>query len=143
MTDQPEPDIPDNIIDITPPSSSIPRISAWTGRLPPELFMKILEILGERGDTDPVSLCRLQRTSSAVYWIVTPIVYRHLKLTMKSAVQLFDVFNRIPATDRRSILDQLQPGVDHIYPTDIPLIHRLRWMLSKTRSITLDIPLDQ
>jgi hypothetical protein len=62
---------------------------------------------------------------------------------MRSAVQLFDVFNRVPSTERRSILDQLHPGMDHIHPTDIPLIHRLRWILSKTRSITLDIPLDQ
>jgi hypothetical protein len=105
MTDQPEPDIPDNIIDIIPPSSFTPRRSAWTGQLPPELFMKILEILGEKGASDTASLCRLQRTSSAVNWIVTPILHRHLKLTMKSAVQLFDVFNLVPPTERVIILD--------------------------------------
>ena len=105
MTDQTCTATLDDIIDITPPSSFTPRRSAWTGRLPPELFMKILEILGERGAADTVSLCRLQRTSSAVYWIVTPILHRHLKLTMKSAVQLFDVFNLVPPTERVIILD--------------------------------------
>jgi len=143
MADQREPDIPDDITDITAPSFSVPRISAWTGRLPPEIFIKILKVLGEKGAPDAASLCRLQRTSSAVYNVVTPILYQDLNLTAESALKLVDVFHHIPPAERKDIIEQTPAGSDDSHPMDMHIVQRLRWTLSQTRSITLIIPLNQ
>ena len=143
MTDQTDTDTPDDMIDITPPSSSIPRISAWTGRLPPELLIKIMDIIAKRDDTDTTSLCRLQRTSSAVYNVVTPILYQDLNLTAESALKLVNVFHHIPPAERKDTIEQTPAGSDDSHPMDMHIVQRLRWTLSQTRSITLIIPLYQ
>jgi hypothetical protein len=69
------------------------RISKWTCRLPKELMHKFLSIVAHNKDAD--SLRNLQSTSSAVYSVVSPYLYRHLTLKTDGLIKLLRLFDDV------------------------------------------------
>ena len=108
------------------------RISKWTCRLPRELMDKILSILAD--EKDAVSLRNLQSTSSAVYLVVSPYLYRQLTLETNGMFKLFRMFDDV-------VLDfdvfSLDYATINRHPIDMHLYHRLLWSLAFVRTIVL------
>jgi hypothetical protein len=110
------------------------RQSAWTGRLPREIMTQILEILAI--ETKLGTLARCQEMCSAVYTLVTPILYRHITISEKGALKLLCPFQCISQSDRLLFL-RAAPQIDH--PIDMPLPNRLQFSLNHTRSLSLEM----
>jgi hypothetical protein len=131
---------------ITTYTPSKPRESAWTCRLPKELMTIIFEFIIEsdwidRGRfvigsewADVQALARLQATSSAMYTLVTPFLYRSINLDQDTAKKLFSLFESVAPSDYR-LFAQTVPL--NIHPIDLPLPHRLHSHFKHTRDLSL------
>jgi hypothetical protein len=81
------------------------------------------------------ALRAIQQTSSAIYEVVTPFLYRYLRVTSSEITSMLRSFHEVVGA-REAILRD--PG-DDIHPLDYHLYHRLRWTLSSVQEIHLTL----
>ena len=95
---------------------------------------KILSILAHEKQLD--SLRNIQSTSSAVYTIATPYLYRdlHFGIGLKGFGKLLRLFNDVSPSPHLLIQDLAS---DAVHPLDLDLYGRLCWALAFTKSINL------
>jgi len=92
----------------------------------------IFSILADKKDAD--SLRNIQSTSSAVYSVVSPYLYRHLTLKTDGLITLLRLFDDV-------VLDLEVFSLDYAtiepHPIDMHLFHRLLWSLAFVQTILL------
>jgi len=110
------------------------RQSAWTCRLPADLMVKICRELKDQGNLGTLS--RLQLISSCLYTLVTPYLYRHLKLNQSTAIHFFKLFSTFPQKDYQLFF---KPVPAHSHLLDLHIIYRLRSFLSYTITFTFTL----
>jgi hypothetical protein len=81
------------------------------------------------------ALRAIQQTSSAIYEVATPFLYRHLRVSSPQMQCLLDNFQDVG--ELRDVI--LQDRRDDVHPLDYHLYHRLQWALSFVREIHLVI----
>jgi hypothetical protein len=112
------------------------RRSDWTCRLPVEIMTRILSHLADGHHA--ATLAALQKTSSVMYWMVTSLLYKDLRLDIGGLRSLLRLLNDIP--NEPEVFDQTVSVTDcGPHPLDLHRYYRLRWALSHVRSITLTI----
>jgi len=112
------------------------RVSSWSCRLPAEIIGHVCEYLVE--DEDRETLSSLQLASSATYTLVTPYLFRHIKVNQDTAVQLFGRFGEFPRSENGHFLD----AIPNAHLLDLHLAHRLRKFFSQTVTLSLVISED-
>lgn len=81
------------------------------------------------------ALSAMQETSSAIYVIATPFLYRCLRLSNSAMITLLDNFG-----DTYEIQNVISKDPDEdAHPIDYHLYHRLRWALSSVKEIHLTL----
>jgi hypothetical protein len=84
----------------------------------------------------PISALRaVQQTSSAIYGVATPFLYRYLRVTSPQIMSLLRLFCGIEEIQEVILLDRN----NHIHPLDLHLYHRLRLALSFVQELDLTI----
>jgi len=108
------------------------RTSTWKCRLPVEIMALVLEFLVAKQDSLG-TIGAIQQTSSALYTVTTPYLYRHVQLDQPCAVRLFGLFNTFPQSDNLRFFH----SVPKIHLMDMHVADRLRTFLSYTTALTL------
>jgi hypothetical protein len=84
------------------------------------------------------TLAALQQTSSVMYWMVTSVLYKDLRLDIGGLRSLLRLLNDIP--NEPEVFDQTVSVTDcGPHPLDLHRYYRLRWAFSHVKSITLTI----
>ena len=125
-------DSKDTVSGGTKPTS---RESPYQCRIPPELITKVLDYLTH--DQSLGTLAKLQSTSSAIYTLVNPYLYRHIIVNQVQALTLFDLFRGFPRDDNRLFLETNVPPNTHLL--DLHIVYRLRSFFSHTRELSIMI----
>jgi len=115
------------------------RESPYQCRLPPELITKVLDYLTH--DQSLGTLAKLQSTSSAIYTLVTPYLYRHIIVNQVQLITLFRLFETFPRSDNKRFLEEVVPLKTHLL--DLHIVYRLRKFFSYTRELSIVFLLDQ
>ena len=110
------------------------RLSKWTCQLPKELLFKILEMLVK--DKAFRSIANVQSTSSTMYTLTTPFLYRHVELKAQSASRLFGQFADFPRSENKLFCNAL-PSDQHLI--DLHKCYRLRSFFSHTRLLSFTL----
>lgn len=128
--DEPDTTTAEPVATLLPPF----RQSEWTCSVPSEILSMILELLVK--DEALRTIANVQSTSSAMYTLATPYLYREINLTLRSAVYLFGQFAGIPRVDNRLFRD-IVPADTHLL--DLHVCHRLRAFFAHTQMIFFPI----
>jgi len=81
------------------------------------------------------ALRAIQQTSSAIYEVATPFLYRYLRVSSPQMRCLLESFREV--VDLRDVI--LQDRRNDVHPLDYHLFHRLQWALSSVQEIHLVI----
>jgi hypothetical protein len=81
------------------------------------------------------ALRAIQQTSSAIYEVATPFLYRYLRVTSPQIMNLLRLFYRVAEVQEVIMQDRRKD----IHPLDYHLYHRLQWALSSVRQIHLTL----
>jgi len=81
------------------------------------------------------ALWAVQQTSSAMYQVATPYLYRYLRITHHQLILLLRNFRNITRIHEVIIQD---PEFNS-HPLDFPLYHRLQWALSFVKELHLTV----
>ena len=81
------------------------------------------------------ALWAVQRSSSAMYQVATPYLYRYLRITHRELIRLLWTFEDITRIDE--VINQDPENDSH--PLDYHLYHRLQWALSSVKELHLTV----
>ncbi|OCF34093.1 hypothetical protein I316_04040 [Kwoniella heveanensis BCC8398] len=108
--------------------------------MPPDLLVIVGQLLASKGHKK--TLFNLSLTSRDNFRLLTPILYRHLNLTDRSAPKLFRHFLTFHKDVRFLFFASIDEGVDIANSGCHPII-RLRKYLTFVHKITVDTPYDE
>ena len=95
-------------------------------------MVKICKGLSEEGAQG--TLAEMQQTSSAMYTVVTPLLYRHIRLGLAKVVPFYNLFTMFPQSDNQRFFHSV-PTTPHLI--DMHIADRVRVSLSYTVIFTL------